>query len=114
MDDNIFNRNRFNRRNFNNRPPDPEDFLRFISKALEFDDSTDTSLGAIIEESFNTGLNKGIKLSGATPIKIEDFTQEVKLAINDCFNGDLISDGLGSICYILPDKTVFKIQITKL
>lgn len=128
MNDNNFgyfnnNNNRHNRRfgNFNNgfsNKPQDEDIAAFIKFLLGMDSISDTSFGTKLEEKHILDLGKSLTAHlpdiSVTPVKTEDFTQEIKIAIEDCFEGIVICEGLGSICYILPDKTVFKIQITKL
>jgi hypothetical protein len=109
---------RFGDENFNKNSKDPANFINSIAELLMSDGIADISLGTMLEGKHNLGSCKSATARlpelNRAPVGIDDFTRQIKLAIEDCFNGTVVNNGLGSICYILPDKTAFNIQIAKL
>lgn len=115
------NSNRFghaNDDNFKRRASEPENVSGYIANMLNMDGMSDTSFGTWLAEKHALESDKSgaVKMpeNNSAPVKTDDFTEQVKIIIEDCFSGIVIRDGIGSINYISPNKTIFKIQITKL
>lgn len=108
----------FNNNNFRKRAYNPEIVFTYIADLLRMDGIADVTFGSMLEDKHTLDLCKSaaphLPENNIAPVKTDEFTREIKIAIEDCFIGTVINTGLDSICYILPDKTVFKIQITKL
>lgn len=116
MDNNLFGNS--NNNNFRKRASKPEDVFAHIVDLLRMDGIADITFGSMLEDKHTLDLCKAATAhqpeAYMPPVKTEEFTQDVKSAIKDCFEGTIICDSFNSICCILPDKTIFKVQIVKL
>ncbi len=96
----------------------PEDIFAQLAALINQDSMSDMSFGIKLENTYLSKLcadkTAGLPDSHGGPVSLEDFVRQIKIAIDDCFNGTVVYAGLGSLCYIMPDRTAFKLQIVKL
>ncbi len=111
----------FNRsfENSGNDDHDPGKFIAGLVELLNQDSMADIPLGMQLENRHLLRLCSSAAAdlpdSDEKPVSTDEFTREIKVALEDCFNGVIVCDGVGSLCYVMPDKkTVFKLQISKL